>query len=183
MDDRTLVKRVISGDQGAYVQLINRYQRLVAHMVARLIDDDRDREELAQDIFIKVYDHLGAFNFNSKLSTWIATIAYRHCVNFLKKNKKWKVTDLEETQVKEMETSHQVEEIDMAAHVRQLIEKLPEHYRVILTLYHLEGMSYPEIVKVMNMPEGTVKNYLFRARKKLKDLLVPFLQQEQLSYG
>lgn len=57
---------------------------------------------------------------------------------------------------------------------------LPHQYRLILTLYHLEEMSYPEIVEITKMPEGTVKNYLFRARKKLKELLEPFAEKELL---
>jgi RNA polymerase sigma-70 factor (ECF subfamily) len=184
MEEKRLVKQILEGDKSAFTILINRYKRLVGHMVARLIDDDRDREEVAQDIFVKVYQKLAGFEFNSKLSTWIATIAYRHAINHLKKNKKWNETeDIDEINLDDGAWDQSVENTDQAAFVHHWIQKLPENYRVVLTLYHLEGMSYPEIIAIMDMPEGTVKNYLFRARKKLKDLLSPHLETELLIHG
>ena len=171
MDDRALVEQVLSGDKEAFTRLIRQYEKLVTHMITRLIDDERDREELAQDIFVKVYQKLDDFHFNSKLSTWIATIAYRHAVNFLKKNQKWKMEeDIDQIKFSEGAEDLTYEQEDYGKYVHKWIQRLPQTYRTILTLYHLEGMSYPEIVEVMEMPEGTVKNYLFRARKKLKDL-------------
>ena len=73
-----------------------------------------------------------------------------------------------------------VAEKDMDAFVLKLVEKLPVQYRTVLTLYHLEGMTYPEIGEVTRMPEGTVKNYLFRARNLLKDVVKKYLEKEEL---
>ena len=180
MEDKDLVKKVLQGDLQAYRLLISRHQRLVDHIIGRLIDDPRDQEELAQDIFIKVYDKLGSFEFQSKLSTWIATIAYREAANRLKKTKKWQ----NESDIDKLNSSDtgswdlSTEQSDQSAFIQKFILQLPHAYRTVLTLFHLEGMSYPEIVEVMNMPEGTVKNYLFRARKKLKDALTPFINKE-----
>src|SRR6187402_996775 len=86
-DDRALVSRVLSGDMQAFRALIKKHERLVGHMIGRLVKQGEDREELCQDVFMKVYDKLGEFNFQSQLSTWIATIAYRHAVNHLRKKK------------------------------------------------------------------------------------------------
>jgi hypothetical protein len=78
IDDRTLVSQILSGDKQAFRALIKQNERLVGHMVGRLIDQHEDREELCQDVFMKVYEKLGGnLLFQSKLSTWIATIAYR----------------------------------------------------------------------------------------------------------
>lgn len=180
MEDKQLVEKVLSGDLAAFDLLIKRYEKLVTHMIVRLIDDERDREEIAQDIFMKVYDKLSGFTFQSKLSTWIATIAYREAANHLKKNKRWK-DEQELDDILSNKQGHwdqQVEQEDYAHYIHQWIALLPHSYRLVLTLYHLEEMSYPEIVKVMDMPEGTVKNYLFRARKKLKEILAPQLDKE-----
>jgi len=87
MDEQALVSRVISGDKQAFRLLIKQHERLVAHMVGRLVDRDEDREELCQDVFLKVYEKISEFNFQSKLSTWIATIAYRMGINHLRKKK------------------------------------------------------------------------------------------------
>lgn len=179
MDEQSLVSRILTGDSGAFKELIATYQRLVIHMVGRLVDNDLDREELCQDIFIKVYDNLGNFKFDSKLSTWIATIAYRMAVNFLKKNKRRPVEqDLDQVAFEVGREDHSLEDEDFAKFIHQLIDQMPLNYRSVLTLYHLDGFSYPEIVEMTGMPEGTVKNYLFRARQKLKDLSIPYIGKE-----
>ena len=87
IDDKALVSQVISGDRLAFRVLIKQNEKLVGHMIARLIDRHQDREELCQYVFLKVYEKLGEFTFQSKLSTWIATIAYRHGINHLRKKK------------------------------------------------------------------------------------------------
>src|SRR5690349_18108403 len=88
--DKAIVSAVLGGDRQALREFIKRHERLVSHMVARLVDDKSDRQELCQDIFLRAYEKLGEFNFQSKLSTWMATIAYRHGVNHLRKRKmKW----------------------------------------------------------------------------------------------
>lgn len=179
MDEKDLVKRILEGDQYAFKELINTYQPLVSHMVGRLIDNDLDREELCQDVFIRVYDHLGKFKFDSKLSTWIATISYRMALNFLKKDKRNPMEeDLDHVAFYIGVEDNSYERDDFVKFIHVLINQLPISYRAVLTLYHIEGFSYPEIVEVMDMPEGTVKNYLFRARKKLKELSEPYLGKE-----
>lgn len=179
MNDQELVGLILSGDHHAFRQLIKQYQRLVEHMVARLIDNDEDREELCQDVFLKVYESLGSFKFDSRLSTWIATIAYRRSINFLKKTKKRALEDdLDSVEYAEGISDGSVEDQDYAKFIRNLIDRMPVPYKTVLTLYHLDGFSYPEIVEIMNMPEGTVKNYLFRARARLKELSEPLIGKE-----
>ena len=179
MEDKILVEKVLKGDRTSFSELVKRYQRLVSHMVAKLVDDNRDREEVAQDIFVKIYQKLGDFNFQSKLSTWIATISYRHSINYLKKSQRYKYEeDIDLIEFNTGAEDNSFENEDFANFIHDWIDKLPIRYRTILTLYHLEDMSYPEIVEVMQMPEGTVKNYLFRARKKLRELLEPHMDKE-----
>jgi RNA polymerase sigma factor (sigma-70 family) len=184
-DDRALVSRVLAGDMQAFGQLIKLHEKLVGHMVGRLVKRDEEREELCQDVFLRVYDKLGEFSFQSRLSTWIATIAYRYAVNHLRK-KKMLFSDIpeEESFTKrfiEAESPEVVlEEKDMDEFVLKLVDELPAQYKVILTLYHVDGMSYPEICEVTGMPEGTVKNYLFRARNLLKEKVKKYLGKEEL---
>ena len=184
-EDRALVSRIMEGDKQAFRLLIKQNERLVAHMVGRLVDREEDREELCQDVFLKVYEKIAEFNFQSKLSTWIATIAYRHGVNSLRK-KKINLTDIPE---EESFTSHFISEDnpeealadqEMESLVLKLINLLPVHYKTVLTLYHVEGMNYGEIGEVTGMPEGTVKNYLFRARNLLKEKVKRYLGKEEV---
>jgi len=179
MDDRVLVNNILAGDQLAFRMLIEQHQRLVAHMIARLITDDRDREELCQDVFIKVYHSIGTFKFDSKLSTWIATIAYRMGLNLLRKQKRQVAEqDLDSIAFMVGKEDREFERQDYSDFVQSLVMQMPLPYRTVLTLYYLEGFSYPEIVKITEMPEGTVKNYLFRAKKKLKELSQPYIGNE-----
>lgn len=184
-DDRTLVARILSGDTQAFMLLIKQHERLVAHMVGRVVKNEEDREELCQDVFLRIHDKLGEFNFQSRLSTWIATIAYRYAINHLRK-KKMHYADLPDEEsfttrfVEESNPESLAEEKDLDAFVLKLVENLPVQYKTVLTLYHLHGMSYPEIGEVTKMPEGTVKNYLFRARNLLKEKVKTYLGKEEL---
>jgi len=177
MEDRELVSQVLRGSDSALKMLIERYQRLVTHMVARVIDSSMDREEICQDVFIKVYEKLDTFQFESKLSTWIATIAYRVAVNFSKK-KRIDQMDLESVSFKVGQEVNITEAKDMSKFIHSLVDQLPVQYRTVLTLFYLEGFSYPEIIEVTEMPEGTVKNYIHRAKAKLKAIVEQHAEKE-----
>jgi RNA polymerase sigma-70 factor (ECF subfamily) len=184
-DDRVLVSQVLSGDRMAFRQLIKQNERLVSHMIARLVDHREDREELCQDVFLKVYDKLGEFTFQSKLSTWIATIAYRQGVNHLRK-KKLEISDVTEEESfsahfisdDDIEEKYSDQEINFL--IMKWIDQLPVHYRTVITLYHVDSMNYQEIENITGMPEGTVKNYLFRARHLLKEKVKKYLGKEEM---
>jgi RNA polymerase sigma-70 factor (ECF subfamily) len=180
-DDQALASYVAQGNKHAFELLIRKYQRLVAHMVGRVITNSEDLEEICQDVFLKVYEKISEFNFQSKLSTWIATIAYRHAINHLRK-KKIEIAEIDEKFVEQFmaidNPAETVEENEMDAIVLTMIDKLPPQYKVVLTLYHLEDMNYAEIGEATGMPEGTVKNYLFRARQLLKEKVKTYLGKE-----
>ncbi len=187
-----LVRKILAGEQYKFEEIIKRYERLVAHIVFRMVSDNVDREELCQEVFIKVFQNLAGFNFNSKLSTWIAKIAHNNCVNYLRKRKLELYDDMknqEDTDAFQFSESlhseapvpdSESEMKDRADIIRSEIEKLPHKYKVILTLYHMDELSYKDIGQVVDMPEGTVKSYLFRARKMLKESLVKTYQGDEI---
>ncbi|MTI39182.1 sigma-70 family RNA polymerase sigma factor [Fulvivirga lutimaris] len=187
VEDNQLVGAVLNGDMRSFKILIDQNQRLVAHMVGRLVKNEEDREELCQDVFIKVHQKLGEFNFKSKLSTWIATIAYRLSINHLQKRRIAIDKDLQDLSAKEFKNmienatpQEALQEKDTKFFLLAAIELLPVHYKSVVTLFHLEDMGHAEISEIMDMPVGTVKNYLFRARKLLKDSLELKLEKEEL---
>ena len=187
LSDRRLVQRSLAGDPAAFEKLVKSHERLVAHIVYRMIRTERDREDICQDIFIKVYRNLASFQFKSRLSTWIATIAFNTCKNHLDKRQMLLNGDLEPGRESTNDVRSDLENpvdsavrSDTAEHVRKQVENLPLHYRTAVTLYHLEDMSYREISDIMNVPEGTVKSYLFRARRLLKDRLTAKYKPEEL---
>ena len=175
-NEEEIISRIVNGDVMAFKILVKQYEKLVASMIGRLVQNKEDTEDLCQEVFIKVYKHLSGFKFQSKLSTWIAQIAYGTAINHLKKiSVKRNITD----DIADFENYHKTTEDpesiltkkNTAGFIQQQIEQLPVHYRTVLTLYHLNEFSYQEIEEITGMPEGTVKNYLFRARKLLKEKL------------
>ena len=185
MDDQDLVRHVLNGSDAAFKMLVEKHQRLVAHMVGRVVNRPEDLEEICQDVFVRVHDKLADFNFKSKLSTWIATIAYRMSINFVSKKELETISNddaayLERYWNTQDTPYRRLEQSDMVKVLNEMILTLPVQYRAILTLFHLEEMSYPEIMEVTGLPEGTVKNYLFRARKLLKEKMSHLMKKEQI---
>lgn len=188
--DKKRVQQILSGDMNAFRSLIDDFQRLVCHIVFRMVTNETDREEICQEVFIKVHQNLKDFQFKSKLSTWIGRIAYNTCINYLKKKKLPLYDDFLRNDVQNGKSNSETPKriADFATSLRMPddhvisretmhfvyteIEKLPPDFRAILTMFHLDEMKYAEISEVMNLPEGTVKSYLFRARKLLKERLL-----------
>lgn len=182
-----IINRIQAGDAGAFHQIVEENKRLVFNIVARMMPNSTDREDLCQDIFLRVYQNLGTFQQASKLSTWIARIAYNACLNALKKKKVPLFDDFApEGESLEMiggstkTPDDIVSDRDLAHRLQAEIEKLPPKLKAILTLYHVQEMSYAEISEIMNMPDGTIKSYLFRARKMLKERLIDKYEMEAL---
>ncbi len=179
--DRTLVERVLSGNTRAFGIIIKHTEGLVAQIVFKMISDREERRDIAQDIYLKVFQKLDSFRFQSKLSTWIARIAYNTCINQLEKNKISSTATYFEMPVDDGDLAHEypdrndIEEdligAEFASLLQSELEKLPALYKLLITLYHHEELSYSEIAQIVTLPEGTIKSYLFRARKMLKERL------------
>ena len=187
IDQKALVQKILAGDQKAFRLLITQNQRLVYHIVFRMVPSLSDREDICQEVFLKVYRHLPNFRFDSKLSTWIGRIAHNTCLNFLDKKKLPLYDDLAaEDDNREPVTDesagpeHLLAQKEISSILQKEIDRLPAVYKTIVTLYHLDQMSYTEIADIMKMPEGTVKSYLFRARKQLKTRLLIQYRREEL---
>lgn len=186
--EKKIIKKILKGDHESFEVIIESYKKLVYHIVFRMIYNDADREDICQDVFIKVYQNLSTFQFRSKFSTWISRIAYNTCLNHLAKRSPQLMDDIikSETNWDDMLKSDIsplkiVEKRDQKYRLEKEIAKLPIRYRTLLSLYHLDGLTYQEIGDVMDLPEGTIKSYLFRARKYLKSLLQENYQLEEIS--
>lgn len=174
MNDAELISQVLNGNMNAFTFLVNHYQKLVVHITGRLIQRQDELEDVCQEVFLKVYQNLGKYRNECKLSTWIATIAYNTSINYLRKFKKGDMISSEEMLTMPVISDAKAldfERIDLHQYIRSQIELLPVQYRTVLTLFHLEEFSYQEIEQITGMPEGTVKSYLFRAKAILKEKL------------
>ena len=195
--DRRLVERVLGGDTNAFGIIIKNTENLVARIVFDTIANDGDRKDIAQDIYLKAYQKLPTFKFQSKLSTWIAQISYNTCIDHLRKKKLVLLQNgFEEKEIfpeNEMldvmnaakgisaeAADTVVMEKNISVILKTGIAKLPTVYKTLITLYHNEELSYDEIGQITGLPAGTVKSYLFRARKELKNHLLLQYKKEDL---
>jgi len=192
-EDKLLVNRVLRGDKGAFGVIVRNTEALVAQIVIKMIPGAEDRKDLAQDVYLKAFNHLGSFRFQSKLSTWIAQIAYNTCLSWIEKKKPTLNGDLQDMEfliseggstplrrISEKDPERQMAERDLSRILQKEIEKLPPIYRVLIVLFHQENMRYDELVSITGLPEGTVKSHLFRARKMLRENLLMNYQKEAL---
>jgi len=196
LTDSQLVERVLSGDTNAFGSIIKNTERMVAQIVFKMIPNPEDRKDMAQDIYLKAFKKLGSFKFESKLSTWIAQVGYNTCLDYLRKKKiiltghvyeeketGYGVPDMISNKffgAPEMETDNFMLQKNLSVILKTEIEKLSPVYKMMITLYHNEELSYDEIGQITGMPSGTVKSYLFRARKTLKDSLLLNYKKEDL---
>ncbi len=159
---------------------------LVAHIVCRLISNEEDRKDIVQDIYLKVFHHLKGFRFQSRLSTWVAQIAYNACNSELQK-KRLPLQVLPEEAIGGDGVSAggtsadgSILQKELSGIVQAEIGRLPPLYQTLVGLYHQEELSYQEMAQITGLPEGTVKSYLFRARKMLKEKLLSTYKMEKL---
>jgi RNA polymerase sigma-70 factor (ECF subfamily) len=180
-NEQAVITRILSGEVAAFPLLVKQYESLVYHMVNRLVDNEADTQDVCQEVFLNVYRGLAKFSYQSKLSTWIARIAYNASVNHLRKRKKSRYVAEDELEQHHFTRDTPMDDAvkkDVSGYIHRLIAQLPGQYKTVLTLYHLNEFSYLEIEEITGMPEGTVKSYLFRARKMLKEKLEVHLKNE-----
>jgi RNA polymerase sigma factor (sigma-70 family) len=174
-----LIERVKAGERAAYRELIETYRRLVAMIVGRMTDNREDREEICQEVFLKVFAAIGSYRQEASFSSWIGRIAYNETLNRLRRRRMTAFSDLGDGESAEHLAGDEPtpEVVLQAADLKQRLEEemaaLDPRYRAILTLFHVAGMSYDEIGRVLDLPEGTVKSHLFRARQRLRERLTP----------
>jgi len=196
VQDKELVNSVLRGETHVFATIIKNTEGLVAQIVFKLITNAEDRKDIAQDIYLKAFKSLSGFKYQSKLSTWIGKIAYNTCFNFLDKKQlvlldnTFPENEKHESALEFMtnkfigSTNNNTETslIRTERHeiVQSAIEILPPLFKTLITLYHYEELSYDEIAEITSLPVGTVKSYLFRARKSLKDTILLKYKEEEI---
>ncbi len=174
--DSILVKKVKKGDIHAYETLVNKHMQSVYTIALRIVKNNEDAEETAQDVFMKVYKSIHSFKGDSKFSTWLYRITYNLAISKTRK-KKTELVNIDETIVSDSEVFETYEDISKIEKtekniiLKKAINKLKEDEAIIITLYYLKENSIEEISEITNFTKSNVKIKLFRARKKLFTLL------------
>lgn len=194
LDDAALIERCLSGDDTAFDQIVQRYQDMVFNLSFRLLGRSDEAVDLSQEVFLQIYRKLSTFRRDAALRTWI----YRIVVNRAKNRQRWwkrRIGEMTAMPLEEAEVSpgwvqrgcstsmaadpvapdEALERKELGQILHEAIDKLPFDQRTILLLKEIEGLSYDEISTTLDLPLGTVKSRLARARNSLRSHLDPGL--------
>lgn len=177
--DREMVEAVARGDAGAFERLVRAHQGLCWDIVHRMVRHPEDARELCQEVFLRVHRQLHQYRFEAALKTWIGRVAYSVALRHLEKKRGEPLAEVS-VEVFEAALDQASDDFDLEsawadaqinARLQAAIDRLPEVPRAVLTLYHLDELSIPEIADITGQPPGTIKSHLFRARLRLRQML------------
>jgi RNA polymerase sigma-70 factor, ECF subfamily len=184
--DQELVTRARKGSEAAYRELLGRYQRPVFSLIYRMVRDREQAEDLAQETFVKVFNNIERYDPRYKFSSWIFKIASNLTIDFLRKKEPETLSlegsrhahtaeQAEATRITVEARDANPEEFvaarELGVEIEQAIGELRPEYRTAILLRHVEGRPYEEIAEIMEIPLGTVKTYIHRARSELRGTL------------
>lgn len=174
MDEARLIQRVLDGDPAAEREMYDAHVDRVYRLAFRMTGDDTLAQECTQDTFVRAFERLGDFRGEAALSTWLHAIANSVVLNTLRKVKRFRQREMDLDDATPIGHTPRVAEPDLKSRLRAAIEALPDKYRIVFVMHDVEGYTHEEIAASMEMPVGTSKAQLFRARARLRDALAPF---------
>lgn len=193
LSDEDLMARVAEDDERAFSELVMRFQGRVANLISRVLNDREATDDLAQEVFVRVFVHRRNYRRGSRFSTWLFTIAANLAKNEIRRRvrrRNWFSLDALQEMVQDnalvladpaegRESLMEREQLQEA--MGRAIATVPEKYRLALVLRDIEGLAYEEIAQVLGIPGGTVRSRINRARSMLKRKLQPLLKREGTS--
>ena len=168
--DAELVRQAKKGGSDAFAELVRRHEKMVYNLSFRFARDGSLAEDMAQEAFLKAFRLLKGFRGDCSFSTWMYRVTTSVCLTELNRRKRRGEVQLQPHHMGSFENSR-IEASDMAEIVRRCVMHLPERYATIITLYYLEEMPYEEIAAIVEIPMGTLKTWMFRARKELRKIV------------
>ncbi|MCL7927250.1 MAG: sigma-70 family RNA polymerase sigma factor [marine benthic group bacterium] len=184
--DQDLVRLSRRGDERAARELVHRFERPVFSLIYRMVRDRELAEDLSQDVFVRTFNNLDRYDRSYKFSSWLFKIAYNLTVDHLRRRELPTISvhgapdavtpDRQEATSVTLESDEEAPDDrlvakELAGELEEAISALREDYRTAILLRHVEGRSYEEIAEIMEIPLGTVKTYIFRARRELREAL------------
>jgi RNA polymerase sigma-70 factor, ECF subfamily len=176
--ERELVERCRRGDEGAFQELVEAYKGLVFALIARTIQDRSRAEDLAQDVFLRIHRGLPYFRGEARLSTWISRIVANVCLQSQTRpataafDAALSLDDAQERGwVTPSASDRRFGDLELRDRLEKAIARLPAHYRLVVAAHYLDGVRYEELAEALQLPLGTVKTQLHRAKQQLRRLL------------
>lgn len=192
--DPELVAAARNGDQAAFTELVKRYQRRVFSVALGVLHNPEDAMDIAQETFLKVHRKLGTFEGESAFYTWVYRIAMNLSIDHLRRRKKRAEEDIDNVMHKvdvvgedalplsgtitDADPTRVMADRELERKLHQALEQLPEIHRQVILLRELENLSYSDIASVLEISKGTVMSRLHHARRKLKELLTPYIEPD-----
>lgn len=180
--DFILLKKFIEGDARAFKEIVNKYKNTVYDTAYSICGRHDEADDIAQEVFLKIYRNAGKFLGKSSFKTWLYRVTVNQAITNLRKKKSGlgvydeEFTDNEKFKAEDFTVANDAGRWLQKEHIRETIQKalrmLPEKYRTVVVLKEIDGLSYNEIAEALNISVGRVKIRLFRAREKLKGLLL-----------
>lgn len=182
LTDEKLVELTLEGQQEAYAILVKRYEKQIFSLAYRLGGDYTESRDLAQEVFLRVYQELRSFDTKRKFFPWFYRVAHNTCINGLKRLPKAalaldEIQDFAETpEQAEFSPELSFEQQETVSALKKAIIQLPEQFRIPILLKYIEGLSYKEISQQMDLPVSTIETRLYRGRQMLQKRLSKVLQ-------
>jgi len=181
-NDMHLIASALKGNQTAYERLMKKYHDQIANLIFRIIHQRLQVEDLTQEVFIKAFGSLKHFDDTYAFSTWLYKIATNSSIDYLRKKKLSTFSINKPIEMEDGEATYELPDTryepdkhiiqkQRAILLQEAIEMLPEKYKRVIILRHTEERDYSEIAKILNLPIGTVKAHIFRARELLNKFL------------
>ncbi|GJM33143.1 MAG: DNA-directed RNA polymerase sigma-70 factor [Saprospiraceae bacterium] len=168
---RDLIELCKSGNRQAQFELYRLYSKAMYNLCLRMVKNDMDAEDMLQQSFVDVFSKLDSFRYQSSIGAWIKRIAVNNCINFLKK-RHLLIEELTENHHEVTDTDPEIHSMLTVDMVKKAMVELPDGYRIVFSLYLLEGYDHKEIGEILGVSEATSKSQYCRARKKLKEVLL-----------
>lgn len=176
--DYALIRAIQSGDMVAFNTMVDRYKNRLMNVIGRMLSSTEEAEDVVQETFVRVYQHRQSFNFQHCFSTWIYTIALNLARNELRKRKKFKFLEISDMQGNEAEIAVDPEiPNNFPKLLERAVKDLPEKYRAAFILRDVQELAYNEVAVVLDVPLGTVKSRVNRARQMLRERLKPRMEE------
>lgn len=182
-EEQRIIGQVLSGDTDAFELLVLDQSKIVYNLALRMVGNEEDAADISQEAFLKAYTNLSAFRGDSKFSSWLYKLTTNLCLDFIRKRNRHQTVPLVyddeeggevtvEIPDESFSPETEVERRELQAYVREGLSELSPLHREILLLREIGGMSYGEIGEQLQLEEGTVKSRIFRARKKLCEIIL-----------
>jgi RNA polymerase sigma-70 factor (ECF subfamily) len=181
LTDGELITKAISGREDGFEELVRRYQRPITAYIYRMLSDYESSLDVTQEVFIKVYNSLERYSSDYKFSTWLYRIAHNAAIDHIRRNS----ANLQSLETENTDGTYQLqlesplltpeqerERSEWRSEIEAVVKRLPSAYKELILLRHAQDLSYDEIAEVTNLPLGTVKNRLFRAREMMREIFI-----------